>query len=55
MNSDTVSPEDPGASRRFAVLVYAAFFAFIVFLTASYFFAGPIMDWMEAVVRKFLL
>jgi hypothetical protein len=55
MSSDTVPPEDPSASRRFAVLVYASFFAFVVFLTASYLFAEPIMDWMEAVVRKFLM
>lgn len=55
MTLHTLPPEDPRASRRFAALVYSSFALFVVFLTVSYFFAGPMMDWMEAVIRRLFL
>lgn len=55
MKFNTVPPDDPGASRRFNALVYWSFAAFVVFLTVSYFLAGPIMDALEAVTKRLFL
>ena len=55
MSTQVVPPEEPGARSRFAFWVYSSLAAFVVLMTLCYFLAGPILDAMEAVVRKLFL
>jgi len=55
MTEETAPGYETSRSRRFNALVYSLFAAFVVFLTASYFLEGPIMNWIEAVIRKWFL
>jgi hypothetical protein len=55
VSTQVVPPEEPGASSRFAFWVYSSLAAFVVLMTLCYVLAGPILNAMEAVVRKLFL